>query len=472
MTKNSDRTSRAPSSRARLDADLVIARLKRLQALEIQSARLIGGWIPGVARWETKHQMARHAWDDACASKELRTRLWELRISNPDRDLGPDIGVIMRGLASAQADYEFLTSLYLIFKAQVIGAYEHIASHTSEVLDAPTITILRRLLPEKKAQLEWAQQEIPSLVDSGEKHGRVTRWEIYVRELLAVVGGVLGDAGPPMGNTPITLPPGYGTLQLPFAQAKRDSRFTVNLRGMALPEEDDVAGQVLYQFFNYTQEMQAVETLGSLLWETDGMEWEFYYDLARHCYDEERHSAMGEMRLKELGHDVAEFTHTVANYGWRQLVDPLRRYCVLTHVIETDSFKYKHKTYQQHLARGDMESAESVLWDIMDETLHVLSARNGCRCSCNTTTIPAASKPWSPSAGRSSWKTPSTHSKRGTRSPKKPDQASTTPLGFQHIPALRAAPLQKGFSVALAWIPFSRGVPVRVGGVASLDISP
>lgn len=371
MSRNASQPSPAPSSRARLDADLVILRLKRLQALEIRSARLIGGWIPGVARWETKHQMARHAWEDASASKELRTRLWELRIQNPDRELGADIDVIMRGLGNAQADYEFLTGLYVIFKAEVVAAYQHLADHTNTVFDAPTITILRRLLPEKKAQLQWAQQEIAPLVDSGEKHARVARWETYVRELLAECGGILGDGEKAVDDKRVTLPPGYGIPQLPFAQAKRDSRFSVNLGGMALPADDDVAGQVLYQFFNYTQEMQAVETLGSLLWETDGMEWEFYYDLARHCYDEERHSAMGEMRLKDLGHNITEFPHTVANYGWRQLVDPLRRYCVLTYVIEADSFRYKHQTYQQHLSRGDLDSAQSVLWDIMDETLHV-----------------------------------------------------------------------------------------------------
>jgi len=40
-------------------------------------------------------------------------------------------------------------------------------------------------------------------------------------------------------------------------------------------------------------------------------------------------------------------------------------------VIEADSFHYKHQTYQQHLSRLDLQSAEAVLWDIMDETLHV-----------------------------------------------------------------------------------------------------
>jgi len=75
--------------------------------------------------------------------------------------------------------------------------------------------------------------------------------------------------------------------------------------------------------------------------------------------------------LKQLGHHIADFPHCVANYAWRQLIDPLHRYCVLTYVIEADSFKYKHETYQKYLEVGDMESAEAVLYDITDETLHV-----------------------------------------------------------------------------------------------------
>ena len=101
------------------------------------------------------------------------------------------------------------------------------------------------------------------------------------------------------------------------------------------------------------------------------MEWDFYFDVARHCYDEVRHSKLGETRLSELGHAVTDFPNCVGNYAWRQLYDPLRRYCVLTCVIETDSFAYKHQTYQEYVTNGDMDSAEAVLYDITDETLHV-----------------------------------------------------------------------------------------------------
>ena len=179
--------------------------------------------------------------------------------------------------------------------------------------------------------------------DTGEKTRGVRRWMQYAEDLLASIGGVDGADLPGPAAVP---PPGYSVL-LPFPQAKRDSRFNATIDGMAAPDPEDTLAQVIFQFNNYVQEMQAAETLGSTLWEAEGMPWEFYYDLSRHCYDEERHSLLGETRLAELGHHPSDFQHMVGNYAWRQLVDPARRYCILTEIIEAGSFAYKHKTYNR-----------------------------------------------------------------------------------------------------------------------------
>ena len=359
----------SPSPARRLSAEEVIRRLKFLQAVEIGCTRLLGGWMPAIRRWETKHEIGLHLWQDAEHSRDLRTRLWELRVTNPDRDVEPVVMGVIGCFAAAQEDYEFLAGLYWVLKTELVAAYQAIVAATSDVYDAPTIRVVQRLLPDKFAQLEWAKRELAGLLDSGEKQRRVARWQDYCRMVLRRVGGVTGDHGAAEA-APVTPPPGYSLL-LPFPQALRDERFKMSLKGMDLPPEDDREARRVFQFFNYSQEMQAAETLGSLLWETSGMDWEFYFDVARHCYDEVRHSSMGEARLRELGFHVTDFPNFSANYGWRQLVDPLRRYCVLTYVIEADGFKYKHDTYRDHVQAQDLDSAEAVLFDIMDETMHV-----------------------------------------------------------------------------------------------------
>lgn len=72
--------SRDPTS-----AKDLTARLKVLQAVETWSARLLGGWLPGIANWEAKHQVGLHLWQDLEIARDLRTRLWELRAPKPDR---------------------------------------------------------------------------------------------------------------------------------------------------------------------------------------------------------------------------------------------------------------------------------------------------------------------------------------------------------------------------------------------------
>ena len=60
MSTNLTAPEMVPAAPARLRVDEVIRQLKRFQSLEIQSTRLLGGWLPGIARWEFKHEIGLH----------------------------------------------------------------------------------------------------------------------------------------------------------------------------------------------------------------------------------------------------------------------------------------------------------------------------------------------------------------------------------------------------------------------------
>lgn len=346
-----------------------LERLKRFQALETRLARLLGGWLPGVRRWEVKHEVALHLWQGAEASRDLRTRLWELRVADPDGGTG-DVGRAVEALAVAQHDDELLAGAYLVVKRGLRDAYERYAETTYGVYDFPSIPLVRTLAATTGAQVAWAERVVAELTDSGEKKRRVQRWLRYADDVLAAIGGVDG-AGESEGARPLPPPPPGYSSRLPLAQAERDERFEVQLAGLPMPDKADHLDWLLWQFANYAAEMQAAETLGSMLWEVEGMPWEFYFDIARHCWDEARHARLGETRLGQLGYHVSDFPCSVGSYAWRQLFSPLIRYCALTYVIEAGSFKLKHDSYQEHLAHGDIESAQAVMFDIVDETMHV-----------------------------------------------------------------------------------------------------
>jgi hypothetical protein len=349
-----------------------IEKLKRYQFFEWHMARLLGGWLPGVCNWEAKHTLAEHIWQDMRHSQSLRTRLWELRVMKPDRGLPDALPQVFTSLAGAQADYEMLAGVYLVLGTRLLGAYQRYVASTFEVYDHPSVLVLKQIIPAREAQLDWAKRTLDTLINNGDKRRQVQRWMRYAEDVLAAIGGIDGDDDPQDtqdADWP-TPPPGYRLL-LPFAEAQRDERFEVVIGGLPMPDEHDRMGYVLWQFANYVQEMQAAETLATILWEVEGMDWEFYFDIARHCWDESRHSLLGEQRLKQLGYHVADFPSSIGSYAWRQLFDPLTRYCALTYVIEADSFKLKHESYQRHMQAGDTESAEAVMYDIMDETMHV-----------------------------------------------------------------------------------------------------
>ena len=353
--------------RATGTAERNISKLKRYQALETLTARLLGGWLPGIAKWEVKQQAAYHIWEDLEISKELRTRLWELRVTQPDRGLPPNLEAALNALALAQRDYELLGGLYLVLKRQLLDAYERYIRETYDIYDLPSVLALEGILPRRRAQLDWAQRIVHELAADGFKQRELRRWLCFAEDIIQALGGV--DGLMPAVDLP-QAPPAYSTL-LPFSEARRDPRFTIESAPADTPDEKDHAAWATWQFSNYVQEMQAAETLGSLLWEVDGMDWEFYYDIARHCWDEVRHSELGQKRLGELGFHIVDFPSATGSYAWRQLFDPLRRYCALTYVIEADSFKLKHDSYQRYLENGDLASAQPIMYDIIDETMHV-----------------------------------------------------------------------------------------------------
>jgi len=45
-----------------------VTRLARYQALETYAARVLGGWLAGIARWEVKQRVAYHLWEDRLPS--------------------------------------------------------------------------------------------------------------------------------------------------------------------------------------------------------------------------------------------------------------------------------------------------------------------------------------------------------------------------------------------------------------------
>jgi hypothetical protein len=141
-----------------------------------------------------------------------------------------------------------------------------------------------------------------------------------------------------------------------------------------------------------------------LLWIDCGhfMPWEWHHDISRHLWDESRHSLSGYSRLldwgislNEVGHlwgDATTLRHDESTPLIQKMVDPFLSVEEMTlHgspkpmgaaelyesvftvglVAETGHFAVKNESYQDFRDGADFESAEMMLFDIIDETAHV-----------------------------------------------------------------------------------------------------
>ena len=109
------------------DSKRRIEQLKHLQAWETHAARLLGGWQPAIRLWEAKHAIGLHLWQDLQTARELRTRLWELRVSRPDNTaVTESVLPAIKILACAQHDFEFVAGIYLGVKKALAEAYRRL----------------------------------------------------------------------------------------------------------------------------------------------------------------------------------------------------------------------------------------------------------------------------------------------------------------------------------------------------------
>ena len=117
--------------------------------------------------------------------------------------------------------------------------------------------------------------------------------------------------------------------------------------------------------------MTAAETLGSILWMTPEMSWEYQYNLARHLWDELRHSQLGQDMIKRLGLRVQDIWQVVQIYNVMMTLPAVEQYALLTTVIEPNGMPEKRINIEHFEKIHDDISAQAITYDWSDENNHV-----------------------------------------------------------------------------------------------------
>jgi len=121
------------------------------------------------------------------------------------------------------------------------------------------------------------------------------------------------------------------------------------------------------------------EGLVIVLCETSNMPWNFYLDIARHCWDETRHSLFGEAAIEYTYGDRAAIPMRDYEGVFAMEASPLEQYTVLGLEVEGKNMKYPPGKRQEWEFARDLAQHPLMTtfqdFDWADEVLHVNIAR-------------------------------------------------------------------------------------------------
>jgi uncharacterized ferritin-like protein (DUF455 family) len=334
--------------------------LNRYRFIEYESLRILAGWLPATANMEFKLTMGRLLWEDAQHVQQLYQRLREVQtpaFRPPDDDA---LEALMATAINAPNECDLLAGLFRVIKPALVEAYRWHIGQTFANPDAPTLYAFKHILLDEEEQVRWGQQALADYP--------VGEWEQTLADLLAVAGGVTGQAARPTLKPKINQPKPF----TPPRQAARDARFSpVNRKAGQVLSDPDVLTRRRLEFENYSQEMLAAETVALVIYLSPEMPWEFTYDSARHCYDETRHCKLGIEWMAHYGIDYTSVPQNTRIYEWRSQYDAATQYTMLTMGNEVHAFPYRHESIKAYSALDDKLSIQYITYDMADERTHV-----------------------------------------------------------------------------------------------------
>lgn len=355
-------------------------RLHRLAYVEQRLMFIAAGHLLSVPQWEAKFLLGRHLYEDAEHHQALRTRISELRRSAHSVDAAPDpaLAALMDEAIRADDGIELLTGIYRVLKPALIAAYWAHGAQINPLVDYPTGRVLRLVLPEEEEHVAIGQRYLATLLTGDAECARADAWAAHLTAYLAAAGGLSGDEERLLADD-LPRPRSDGQPWAMPQTSGRDARFRVSvpkLPTVHVPDRGDPIREGLEQMMWVRfHEMSPAESVAAIMTLEQGRPWAFYRDLARHCWDEVRHSAFGQAALQAEGIDITTNPNWI---GFATMclaeLNPIQAYTHLTVAIEQAAMKYPPGKRQEYeFCRDKAQHPLMALYqdyDWADEVIH------------------------------------------------------------------------------------------------------
>jgi rubrerythrin len=350
--------------------------LRLLFEVEREFLRTVTTLVYRVGEPELKYLLCQHAWESAGHARFLRERGRELTTFGTTENVRESVRrVFTEAVGTAGNDPLVLTAgFYGVLKPALLEAYRHYLKVTDHLADWPS----KKLVEEFVADEERHAREIAPYL----KGTDAREWKLHLTQALDDLGGWLGqETRLPLAasyvwqqdKTPYAHPPTCNRGKYPLCSGVFgfDPKEDPIVRPWLTDPKTDARVIRLMVYVWLMMEMDAIDYLATVFIETPNAPFDLHHDLARHLWDESRHSQFGFRQLPKLGVDLMTLEHSLDLYNILVQMPPHERYAMMTMEFEAGSFPTKATVMDRVRELNDFEADTLLAFDRNDEQNHV-----------------------------------------------------------------------------------------------------
>ncbi len=354
-----------------------VARLQRiLFEVEREFVRTAPTLIYRVGEPELKYLLCQHVWESAGHARFLRERGRELSGFGAAENIRDSIRRVFNEAVMPADGYVALVGFYGVLKPALFAAYREYLYETDPLADWPSRKLVEDFIAdEERHELEM----VPHLKAVT---ARASEWTDHLSVIIGDLGGFLGERpriALPADFTwehalrPYAHPATCNRGQFPTCSSvfSHDPDETPIVRPWLEDPKTDARVIRLMVYVWLMMEMDAVDYLATIFYDTPTAPFDLHHDMARHLWDESRHSAFGYRQLPKLGVDLMTLEHSLDLYNILVHLSPPERYAMMTMEFEAGSFPTKAHVMDRVRELNDFEADTLLAFDRNDELNHV-----------------------------------------------------------------------------------------------------
>jgi rubrerythrin len=362
------------SATGRMAAVQDMARLLRvLFEVEREFVRTATTLIYRVGEPELKYLLCQHIWESSSHARFLRERGRELSGFGSGESVRPALRQLFNEAVMPADAGEALAGFYGVLKPALLAAYRHYLTATHHLADWPSLRLVEEFIQDEERH---AKEIGPFLTTEA------AAWRGHLAGALGALGGLFGESpAVPLAadfvwesarrsyRHPATCNRGkYPTCSSAFSY---DPDETPIVRSWLVDPQTDARVIRLMVYVWLMMELDAVDYLATVFYDTPEAPFDLHHDMARHLWDESRHSQFGYRQLPKLGVDLMTLEHSLDLYNILVQMPPHERYAMMTMEFEAGSFPTKALVMDRVRELSDFEADTLLAFDRNDEQNHV-----------------------------------------------------------------------------------------------------